>query len=229
VHLTLLYTEAAVYRPTEEEFQDERERFTGTGEVGLDDGVLDVTIAGENTGVPSPNLPQSLIVFPGFSRDRVRAIISQLDSDWIVAPEFALLTWMIGLPPHQDLLWRRQALYEIHDVSNVAGDTHDVSTLDYRETLRALDDAYVSPETEANIAIAALGSKMQAVGIALFCCARSDVSVYLARPRAYNASSYTQGVRCSWQLELGDTSRLRHELRKVGTLEMIVDSDRTSG
>jgi len=227
VRLMLVYSEAAIYRPTEEEFEQERDRFLASGEMGLDDGVLDVTVAGENTGTPSPNLPHSLIIFPGFSRDRVRAIVSQLDSDWIIAPEFAALTWMVGLPPHKDLVWRREAIYEIHDVKGTSGNAHDVSTFDYRETLRALDDAYTSPEYEANIAIAALGSKMQAVGISLFCRARPDVSVYLARPRAYNAGSYTQGVRSMWQLDLDATEALSDDLRKVGTLELpnIDDAD----
>jgi hypothetical protein len=222
IMLTLLYAEAETYKPTESEFERERDRFLASGEMGLDDGVLDVGVAGENNGSPSSNLPDSLIVFPGFSRDRVRAIISQVDSDWIVAPEFASLTWMVGLPPHEELLWRRAALYEIHEIKPERGfEIHDVSTFDYRETLRSLDEAYGAVGYESNLAIAALGSKMQAVGISLFGRARPDVSVYLARPRQYNAGSYTRGARSTWELPLGSAVALSNELRKVGTLELI--------
>jgi len=225
--LTLLYAEAAEYRPAREEFESERGRFLASGEMGLDDGVLDVAVAGENNGAPSPNLPDSLIIFPGFSRDRVRAIISQVNSDWIVAPEFASLTWMVGLPPHRDLLWRREALYEIHEIKNEQGvEAHDVSTFDYRETLRSLDEAYASQDYESNLTIAALGSKMQALGIALFGRACPDVSVYLARPRVYNAGSYTRGVRSLWQIPLGTCLELSDALRSVGTLELLeIESD----
>jgi hypothetical protein len=226
IDLTIVYAEADEYRPTKEEFEMERQRFVESGQMGLDDGVLDVAVSGEYNGVHSPNLPDSLVIFPGFSRDRVRSVISQIDGDWIVAPEVAALVWMVGLPPHSDLVWRRDALHAIHELdSGEDRDIHDVSTFDYRETLRALDDTYRSSNHEVNLAIAALGSKMQAVGIALFCCARPDVSVLLARPRIYNAGSYTRGVRNVWQLTLGSTSQLSKQLRMVGTLEL-VESDK---
>jgi hypothetical protein len=226
VELTLLYAEARDYRPSREEFENERERFVGDGQMGLDDGVLEVEVAGEFPGAHSPRLAHELICFPGFSRDRVRSTISKVDPEWIVTPERAPLVWMIGRPPHADLQWRTAALRAIHDVDSygAADDVHELNTLDYRETLQVLDKHYGWRGGEVNLTISALGSKMQAVGIALFCTARPDVRVIFARPELYNAGAYTGGIRALWRLPLGPTVELKDSLRRVGTLE-IVDDD----
>lgn len=221
IDLELLYAEAEEYRPTYEEFNRERERFVGDDKMGLDAGVLDVEVSGEFPGAHAPQLSQELIVFPGFSRDRVRSTVSKVDSEWIVAPERAPLIWMIGRPLHHPQLWRGDALRDIHRLGpDSAAEVHELSTFDFRETLGALEDVYTRHGIDANLTISALGSKMQAVGIALFCCARPDVRVLLARPRVYNANAYSRGAWALWRVALGSTKLLMDELRRVGTLEL---------
>jgi hypothetical protein len=219
IYLELVYAEAQEYLPTKEEFEAERSRFTDSEQMGLDGKVLDVTVAGEFSGAHSQLLPHQLVVFPGFSRDRVRATISKADPEWIVEPSRAPIVWMVGRPLHADLHWRRDAVREIHDLAQDES-MRELSTFDYRETLRSLDQVYSETEHERNLTISALGSKMQAVGIALFCAARPDVRVLLARPQNYNASAYTRGTRVIWSLSLGSMRELSNALRRVGTLEL---------
>lgn len=222
IELELLYAEADEYRPTRKEFERERARFVGDDEMGLDDGVLDVEVSCQFVGAHAQQLSHELVVFPGFSRDRVRSTISKVDSEWIVAPERAPLIWMIGRPPHEELLWRCDALREIHGLGDgTPAEVHEVSTFDYRETLRALEEIYIRRGVDANLTVSALGSKMQSVGIALFCRARPEVRVLLARPRAYNAGAYSRGTGALWHVTLGPTLELNDELRRVGTLELV--------
>lgn len=158
-------------------------------------------------------------VAAGFDRDRVRAAISQVDNDFIMELAEAPLEWMIGLPPHEEDSWRQEALIELHDVP-AGHEQHTVGTFDYRDAMYALEDIHRRYGLLSNLSVVPLGSKMQAVGITLFCVARPDIAVVVAQPREYNAAAYSCGTRALWHLPFVPTSDIRHLLRTVDTIRL---------
>jgi hypothetical protein len=159
------------------------------------------------------------VVFPGFDRDRVRAAIARVDSDFIVDLEEAPLLWMIGQPLHPEDRWRQQALADLHEIP----DAHEkvvVSTFDLRETIFGLEDIYKRFGPESNLTIVPLGSKMQAVGTTLFCVSRRDVTVIVSQPASYAGIAYSRGARALWHLAIGETPKLRVALRSVDTARL---------
>ena len=95
---------------------------------------------------------------------------------------------------------------------------YEISTFDYKETLKVLDRIYNSKNLDFHINISALGSKMQTLGLALFCYIKPDVSVYLAIPEKYNPKQYSEGCKATWQINFGEIKNIRDILNKVGSL-----------
>ncbi|MGO8905186.1 MAG: hypothetical protein ACLQMH_06115 [Solirubrobacteraceae bacterium] len=219
VDLHVLYAEADHYRPTRDEYEATRSAPEGAEQRQLAHGVLDVTVASEFPGHHAVALPHRVIVFPGFDRDRVRAAISQVDNDFIMEPDKAPLTWMIGRPLHSEDGWRQAALTEWHDVRS-QHEQHVVSTFDYREAMYALEDVHRRYGLQSNLSIVPLGSKMQAIGITLFCLARREVAVVVSQPREYSAAAYTRGCRALWHVGLGRTSDISRSLRAIDTIRL---------
>lgn len=211
------YAEAATYYPTEEEYRADLERWKGEDRMGLDRGTLTVRVSSEHPGDHSTQLANRLFIIPGYNRDRVRRIISNVDSQFLIDLPSAPITWLIGAPRLPEDAWRQGALVEIHDVPG-SHESAEIGTFDYRDTLLGIERTYSKWGLTSNITLAPMGSKMQAVGCALFCVSRPDVRVMFAEPEEYNAARYTKGVRNLWSLPLGSTGKLVDGLKKVGTL-----------
>lgn len=219
IELHVLYAEADRYRPTREEYDARGGGPEAADEGQLAHGVLDVTVASEFPGRHAVALPHRVVVFPGFDRDRVRAAISQVDNDFIMEPAEAPLDWMIGRPLHEEDGWRQAALIDLHGVPT-HHEQHVVGTFDYRDSMYALEDVHRRYGLQSNLSVVPLGSKMQAVGIALFCVARPEVAVVVAQPREYSAVAYSRGYRDLWHLPLNQTSDICRSLRTVDTIRL---------
>jgi hypothetical protein len=211
VVLAVLYAEAEVYRPARDEYNKR------TGQLAR--GVLDVGVTNEFPGRHDVALPHRVVVFPGFDRDRVRAAISEINNDFIVEVPRAPVTWMIGRPLHYEDAWRQQALVTLHEVPPVH-DQRVVSTFDYRDAMSALEEVHRRFGLHANISVVPLGSKMQAVGLTLFCLARPEVAVVVSQPREYSAVAYSRGARALWHVPLGSARMVTQALASVDTVTM---------
>jgi len=219
IDLHVLYAEAENYRPTQDEYETSRADPEMAERGQLAHGVLDVTVASEFPGRHAVALPHRIIIFPGFDRDRVRAAISQVDNDFIMEPFQAPLVWMIGRPLHDADAWRQAALINLHGVPP-HHERHTVSTFDYRETMYALEDVHQCFGLQSNLSVVPLGSKMQAVAVALFCLARKEVAVVVSQPREYHAVAYSAGARALWHLPLGRTADISRSLQMVDTVHL---------
>ncbi len=212
--LTVLYAEAAEYFPTEREYQ----AFAVHPECDLiESGTLAVDVAASYAGDHSSHLPDHLVVFPGYSRDRVRRVIAKVDPDLLDNLAEAPITWLIGLPHVARNAWRRDAVVEIHGLNGCA-DVIEVSTFSLLDTLTTLERVCQPRRLSANLTLCPMGSKLQTLGCALFCHANPEVRVMLAVPASYMASHYTKGVEELWTLDFGASDRLRERLGSVGTL-----------
>ena len=80
---------------------------------------------------------------------------------------------------------RKNMLREINKIL-IEAPSYEVCTLNYKKTLEILDQIYKKNHLDCYISILALGSKMQSLGIALFCYIRPDIPIYHAIPKEYN-------------------------------------------
>jgi hypothetical protein len=220
--LDVLYAEPEQYFPLESEFDADRDAWTDEERLNLDRGVLNVEYLSEYPGDHDSQLPHMIVTFPGFSRDRARRIIAKVDAEFMIDFAHAPVVWMISVPPAPKNRWRVAAIRYIQGIPE-KHEEREVSTFDPRETLLALEQIYAKSGLDSNITISPLGSKMQAIGIALFCYAHPDVRAAFARPVEYNAKRYSTGIAACWRLALGVTADLRQALRRVGGIELVYD------
>lgn len=218
VELRVVYTEAEVYRPLKEEYEKNKESWKDEEHLGIEQGVLDEEISSETQGVHTGNLPQALILYSSFNPARSRAVINKVDPSLIMTPSDRVW-WIVGVPHDDENRWRSEAVRYINQIDN----THNsiqASTFDYKNSMRSLHQIVQRIWKTYHIFISPLGSKMQSLGVALYCLTRNDIGLLLVRPKEYKALGYSTGCRDTWQIEFGDTSAILSNLRRVGKIEV---------
>jgi len=218
VWLRILYAEAATYHPTRQEYEGDRERWQSPESLGLERGVLKVESSKHHPGIHLDPIPDRILLFPGFKAERTRAVIANVDPSLLTSASDKLI-WFVGKPLHEEDAWRREAMEEINGIP-AAARRYEVSTFDYRESVRALETVYLESVGKYKLTLSPLGSKLQAVAAALFCHMHPDVRVMLTSPLEYNASQYSEGRKSLWKIDFGETPKLRQLLGSVGQLEI---------
>lgn len=217
-NLVVLYAEANIYHPTEGEYRAEPLRWSDEDQLGLERGVSNVRISRAFPGAHQDQLPDCIILFPSFRATRSLNVVSAIDPAYLLESNPDII-WMVGVPHLPEDGWREDVMREVNRVGE-SSTSYSVSTFDYRESMRALERVYEENGGQRNFTISPLGSKMQAVGIALFCAYRDDVRIMESVPKEYNASSYSEGSKALWRIEFGGTDALCSALNTVGTLSM---------
>ena len=218
VDLKILYAEAAVYHPTHKEYELNPTQWRSSDELGLERGVGDVIVSDEYAGYHIDQLPDCVLVFPTFKKERALAAISKVDPS-LLTPPTDKVVWLLGVPHLPDDQWRLTAMREINQLS----EDHfqrEVSTFDYRDALRTLEEIYLQRLNTHRFTLAPMGSKMQGLGAALFCYLHPDVRVIFASPKEYNASQYSKGCKARWAVDFGSLQNLRRVLDTVGMAEI---------
>ncbi len=214
----IIYSEAGVYHPTIQEYEQDPARWTGCDSLGLERGVSEVMPSIDHPGHALDPLPDCLILFPSFKPERSRAVISFVDPSLLANPA-GKVVWVLGEPHLLEDRWRLDLMKRINGIGE-GTPQYLVSTFDYRETLRALEDLYSEKSERHTITVSPLGSKMQALGIALFCYMHPDVRVIFSIPTEYNAFQYSEGCKAMWEIKFGNLSELRRNLGDVGRLRV---------
>lgn len=214
--LTVLYSEAAVYGPTFAEYNADKEKWSEESSLGLERGVSAVSFSKEYPGEQLEPLPNSVILFPGFRPERSKAVIDAVDPALLTNPG-ANVVWLIGTPHLPEDAWRSDVMRDINNIEE-SFKTYDISTFDYKHTLTTLDKLYWERVAQRNITLSPIGSKMQALGCALFLYLHPDVRVAFATPREYNADQYSHGCKAMWVVEFTKLSESREMLDRVGQL-----------
>ena len=217
VELAVAYGEADVYHPTKAEYERDPGHWQAD-ESGLEAGVSRVVPSVSHAGQQLDTRPNSVIVFPSFKPARARALISHIDPALMTTPE-SNVVWMLGIPHLDENRWRLDAMRAINGIDEKAV-RYQVSTFDYKDTLRTLERVYAERWEENNISVASIGSKLQSLACALFAFLHPDVSVICASPRRYNAKQYSGGCREMWCIGFGQVSRLRDTLLRTGSIEI---------
>ncbi|QDT71341.1 hypothetical protein [Lacipirellula limnantheis] len=218
VDLRVLYAEAAAYHPTEDEFLQDREKWITDGKLGTEVGVSSILPTSGYSGQHLDPLPNCVILFPSFRKDRSLAVVSKVDETLITNPRQEVI-WIVGSPPGVANKWRTGAMKSINEIPDTAPQ-HEVSTFDYKKTVEILERIYRERWTHFNLTVSPLGSKLQGIGTAIFCYLHPDVKLLFAAPQRYNAKEWSIGVGNLWCVKFGETVQFRKSLDNIGTLRI---------
>jgi len=218
LRLAVVYSEAAVYHPTRQEYEANPERWKRPESLGLERGISNVAVSEEYPGYGFDQLPDCVILLAGFKKDRARVAIGKVDPSLLTLPENKVL-WLVGMPLHAEDSWRLNCMRWANDLGS-DDPQYEVSTFDYKDSLRTLEKIHFERANTFRLTLSAMGSKMQALGAALFCYLRPDVRVVFVRPKEYNATLYSEGYKATWLIDFGPLRRLRGQLDEVGQLRV---------
>ena len=222
VRLRLLYSEASIYHPTQDEYTEGKADYIRDETLGLDKGVGSVEAAAEYPGEQMDGLPDRLIVIPSFNAARTRAVVSEVDHTFQLEPD-GKVYWLLGKPHLPEDEWRFEAMREVHRLpkNSAVHPLYPTETFDYKDTVSRLEMIYEAIWEWNSITLAPLGAKMQTLGAAIFCYLHPDVRVITTIPKEYNASHYSEGCKNMWEIGFGDTRELRAKLDSVGSLQVL--------
>lgn len=218
INLKIFYSEAAVYHPTIIEYQQNPQAWEKSESLGLEHGISDVCVSEEYPGIHTDQLPHCVILFPSFSKERSLAVISEVDPLLLQSPSNKVI-WLLGIPHLIEDHWRLEAMYKINGLKDTYTQ-HSISTFNYKETLMVLDSIYQEREENHKFTLSPMGSKLQAIGISLFCYLHPDIRVVFATPNEYNPKQYSDGCKATWIIDFGSIEEIRNLLDMVGTIEI---------
>ena len=224
IHLTIFFTEAKVYYPTESSYKSMLRDEKKALENAQTYGVGKVFVSPDYNGGSKDN--QDLVIcFPSFTAERTEAIISNIDDLILKQKDKDRLIWIVGDPHLEDEKARENRKKMQIEINKIPKNnkTYTVCTFDYKKTLDILDFIYKDVYSKYHINISDLGSKMQSFGIALYCNLRRDVTVYYSEPVKYNSAHYSDGIKDFWMIPVGITSHYLNQLFKVDTVELTPD------
>lgn len=239
VNLVIAYSEALQYLPTSDEYSRDADDLVlkaaspGDQTTLHEYGVSEVDINELYPGMSRENRPEFIIAVPSYRTERLSRCLQRI-TDEPVGNLDNFVHWVLGSPPSPDRAFRldmqkriiTKLMQEMCGDESVDGrgsslqsENHSIaSTLDYRDILGKLVekiDAYAGK----NISVIHMGSKMQAVGIALALFARPEVSVCYARPAHYNSTQYSIGIGSAWYVSFGCLSKVAQSVKSIGTLK----------
>ena len=196
--VSVIYAMAKQYPPSRERFLGDQQQTANVVHSYLSSGTLEIAATPELGSVSMQGETIRLIAFPSFDPAQLTNVIQELQ------PTYA--EFIHGIPPRIDDQWRRGAIADLNrDVFQelATAKHHEVSTLDYRETLSTLLGIYAGRSMYDRLVIAPTGSKMQAVAVALFRAVLHDVQIVYPTPQVFaEPEDYTVRVRHLYQLDL---------------------------
>jgi hypothetical protein len=205
----ILYSEASSYGPTQDEFEQARERneihrpslhvFSGVHGVVRVDSLASVAMQGQ---------PTAAIVFMSFND-----ALTQLLLNTVYPGRLFLIN---GCPPEHS--WREAATAWVHEqvrreweednpVGPVEGaglalPSRTSSTLDYRDSTALLLELYWQLSSTHRVLLAPSGSKMQTVACFLMKALHPDIHIEYPSPEGFS-QEYSCGIGTRWLLNLG--------------------------
>ena len=193
----VLYTEAEVYPPLEQEYI-ETDAVNGSNPSFISSGIFEVVSTPELSSVSMLGGAIRLVSFPTFDYMQLSNLVQEIQpthNDVIH-----------GVPPSKEMAWRTSAIAQLNGPI-IKGlqrvENHRASTLDYRDTLNLILDLYKRFSAFDRIVIAPTGSKMQSVAIGILRGILTDLQIVYPTPLKFvNPDRYTEGVRQIYCLEI---------------------------
>lgn len=219
ISLKVLYAEAQNYLPSVDEFYKDKQLWSTEEGFGISKGIGEVIVNPEFTG-STEDKPNYIISFPTFKPERTKAIFTYIDESFNTSFDLTKVVYFVGCPNMKEK--EKQARMEmVKEINNIQDNNcMNVSTLDYKDTLRSLYKVYQEHNLQYRINISALGSKMQAIGIAIFCNTFNEVAVYHAVPKQFNAKEYSSGTKQLWMIDFKEIKNIQKYMNLIGQLRL---------
>ena len=196
--LSIIYGEADVYPPTQDEFDSTSHPTTEIGTSYLSTGIFEIATVPELASTSMVGEAIRLISFPSLDPSQLTNLLAELQ------PTYG--NFVHGVPPLEENRWREHAIRELNAPlldGFPARDDHSASTLDYRETLDVLLEIYEDRSRFDRLVLAPTGSKLQSVAVGIFRSVVQDVQIVYPTPREFlMPSRYTLGLRQFYQFDL---------------------------
>lgn len=227
--LVLAYAEAVCYFPTPEQYaQHLANQSAASSPEFLTSGIEQIVTTSYLSSVAMQGYPSVLVAAPTFNPGELMALVSEM------APKRLVSLDCLPLAEHNQ--WRKGAIHELNEEAfALTHSTHiEVSTFDYRETLRVLEEVYTQSGGFNRIVVAPTGSKLQAVAVFLFKLIRPDVQIVYPMTKRY-LREHARDVAALWMVDLGFLPQLMASLEGVRTLQAsnllrhLSDSSESSG
>lgn len=206
---SVIYTEAANYPPTEDQLRAKLADHTDyLGVLSfISSGVVGLTIVPELSSPAMQGQPVRVIAFPSFNAAQFATVCAEINA--------AAFTVLNGRPPLPENSWRPEAIRDLNGLDGLHDkDEVDVSTLDYRDTLRVILETYAAYGATQKLIVAPTGSKMQSVAVGLAVGFLRDIQVVYPTPKHFpDPSNYTTGIRATSCLPLAPFSAAAERMR----------------
>lgn len=214
----VIYSEAENYCPSEKQYESVKGKMAATAKFPSR-GCEDLIRLGCLSSIRMQGQPVTLVAFTSFNEKLVSHMLGH------ITPHRLLL--INGRPPRADYRWREKATQFIHQKlwlnysQDNPLDQHGLlerasSTLDYRESVSALNQVYSNYGLYERIVCAATGSKMQTVGLFIAKVLHPDIQIEYPTPDSYFVKGMSTGVRQVHELTL---PRYREFLRTLRQAE----------
>jgi hypothetical protein len=200
--VTIVYTEAEIYHPTPEAYKAtkmELYRETENPPVFLTTDIYNIVTTQSLSSVAMQGFPLLMVAFPTFNHRELIALINDITPQHLILLE--------GKPHEGHNYWRRDAIKDLNRkiMKSVylkndfpPEERRIISTFDYKETIRLLEEIYDHYKYNRKIIVVPTGSKLQSVGIFLFKQMHPDIQIIYPVTKGF-ADGYTEGSRAYWQ------------------------------
>lgn len=206
--VSLLYTIALEYPPSEKEVDDdiirmEEDKFYSA--MFLSSGIFELTVVPELSSVSLEGQSIRVVAFPSFNPVQLATLRTEVQASFF--------TLIHGIPPLKENAWRPKKIRSLNRTEEITNrEDIEVSTLEYQETLTALLDIYDKYNVMERIIIAPTGSKMQAVAVGIFRAFMDDIQIVYPTPHTFlKPKEYTKGSKQLYLLHLDAFSEIRQQ------------------
>jgi hypothetical protein len=206
--VSILYTEAASYPPTEYEARAKlasRAHDPSAIFSFISVGVYDLAIVPELSSSNLNRAPTRLIAFPSFNPAQLFSVKS------IIQP--AKTTLIHGVPAEPALCWRTEVISQLNLINDdVVDESLSISTLDYSECLSTLLGLYDEWSEFNSLVLSPTGSKMQTVAVGIFRGFVRDIQIIYPTPLHFtDPTDHTHGAKQVYELKLDSFISLRND------------------
>lgn len=196
--VSILYTEAASYPPTEAEAREKlasRAQDPSAIFSFISVGVYDLAIVPELSSSNLNRTPTRLIAFPSFNPAQLFSVKS------IIQP--AKTTLIHGVPPDPALSWRTNVISQLNLINDDDDQSISISTLEYSECLNTLLALYEEWSEFNSLVLSPTGSKMQTVAVGIFRGFVRDIQIIYPTPLHFtDPTDHTHGAKQVYELNL---------------------------
>lgn len=196
----IIYSEAKIYHPTKEKFEEIKQSLPESIPTFLTKDVYKIVTTTSLSSIAMQGSPLLSIAFPTFNHKELEALLSEITPQYLIKIE--------GIPHEQHNHWRLDAIHWINRkidkffILNIDEIIHqNVTTFDYIDLVRILDKIYKKYRYTHKCVIAPTGSKLQTVGVFIFKQMHPEVQIVYPVTKDF-AEEYSEGCTCIWHIPI---------------------------